>query len=275
MTTIFNAISALFDLLMAPLGLLGPSWAMIAISAITGVLMLVIFKYTSNQTAVRRVKDRIKANFYAITLFQDSLAVLMRSVGRIISWNLKYMGYNLAPLAVMLVPVLLLLVQLNFWYGYTPLPVSQDVLVKAEFAPSIDLASTEVMLKGDHNVAVATPAVRIPQKHEAAWRIRGIEEGLGTIELEAAGRKETKSVIVGKSGMHRFVTLRHSGGFWDSLFYPGEKAVEPSSPIRSIEVLYTPADMNFFGFKLHWLIVYFGVSIFFGLALKGVFKVEI
>jgi uncharacterized membrane protein (DUF106 family) len=275
MTGLFNAIAVLFDLLMAMLKHLGPAIAMIVVSAITGVLMLIIFKYTSDQPAIKRIKDAIKANFYAITLFQDSLRVLIRSTGRIVLGNLKYMGYNLIPLAVMLVPVLLLLVQLNFWYGYEPLGVSQELLVKASFAPNVDLSSVDVKLKGDDKVSVITPALRIPQKHEADWRIRGTAAGKGSIELEVAGRNEVKSVIVSPHGMARLTTLRHSGGFWDSLLYPGEKALDSSSPIKSVEVIYTPVNMNFLGLKLHWLIVYFVISILFGLALKGVFKVEI
>jgi hypothetical protein len=69
--------------------------------------------------------------------------------------------------------------------------------------------------------------------------------------------------------------FRHASGFWDSLLYPGEAAIPPASLFSSVQVCYAPSLMKIFGYEVHWIIVYLVLSIFFGLALKGVCKVEI
>ncbi|HEV3116830.1 MAG TPA: hypothetical protein VGY58_07250, partial [Gemmataceae bacterium] len=48
--------------LLSPIGML-PGWlSATLVSAITGVLLLIVFKYTSNQRAIKRVRDGIKAD---------------------------------------------------------------------------------------------------------------------------------------------------------------------------------------------------------------------
>jgi len=59
------------------------------------------------------------------------------------------------------------------------------------------------------------------------------------------------------------------------LLYPGENPLPGGIPVRSIEILYPAGRLNAFGLGLHWLVAYFVLSIIFGFAFKGVFKVEI
>ena len=54
--------NALAGVLLAPVAIL-PGWlSNTIISAVVGVLLLIIFKYTSNQNAIGKVRDSIKAN---------------------------------------------------------------------------------------------------------------------------------------------------------------------------------------------------------------------
>ena len=55
-------LEAVFDVLFAPFRSLGPWPGMIFISLATGILMLLIFKKTSNQEGIKRAKNQIKAS---------------------------------------------------------------------------------------------------------------------------------------------------------------------------------------------------------------------
>ena len=46
-------------------------------------------------------------------------------------------------------------------------------------------------------------------------------------------------------------------------------------PVRSVEVLYPSRTLTAFGVRVHWLVAYLVLSVAFGFAFKGVFKVEI
>jgi hypothetical protein len=61
----------------------------------------------------------------------------------------------------------------------------------------------------------------------------------------------------------------------DQVFNPGEKPVPGNFSIASVEVAFPARKMDVFGLGVHWLVVYFVLSVMFGFAFKGVFKVEI
>ena len=64
------AASFLGGFLLAPFGVV-PGWlSATAVAAVTGVLLLVVFKYTSNQAAIKRVRNDINANLLAPQAFQ-------------------------------------------------------------------------------------------------------------------------------------------------------------------------------------------------------------
>src|SRR5262245_4011223 len=63
---------------LAPIAWL-PGWLSATVIAVgTGIGMLIAFKYTSNQAAVKRVRNQIKANLLALSLFKDDVRVALR-----------------------------------------------------------------------------------------------------------------------------------------------------------------------------------------------------
>ncbi len=95
----------------------------------TGVLLLVVFKYTSNQRAIKRVRDDINANLLALKLFKDSAAVSLRAQGCILVGAFRLFVLAIVPMLVMAVPVTLLLGQLALWYQARPLRVGEETVI--------------------------------------------------------------------------------------------------------------------------------------------------
>ena len=174
----------------------------------------------------------------------------------------------------MIVPVGLLLIQINFWYGYKPLQVGERIIVKAKTDNLIELKNENVSLVVPKGLEAQTPPLRIPMNSEINWRLLATQKGRYEIKMRIDGQEVTKSVIVSDQS-ERLSLLRHASGFWQALFYPGERKIPASSHLRSIEVLYKPKLMSVLGWEIHWIFVYFVLSIFFGLALKRVFRVQI
>ena len=125
MSSIFNRP---FDFFYRPFESLHPAVGLTVVSVLTGVLLLIVYRYTSNQAGIRRVKDRIKAHFLEIRLFQDQFGVVVGAHGRILRATLTYMSYSLKPLAVILLPVLILMVHLEMHLGQRPLGDAVDRL---------------------------------------------------------------------------------------------------------------------------------------------------
>ena len=73
--------------------------------------MVVVFRYTSNQKAIRVAKDHLKAHLLAVRLFQDQLQVVLISYWRILRSTGSYLRLAFMPLLYVSVPLILLMVQ--------------------------------------------------------------------------------------------------------------------------------------------------------------------
>lgn len=252
-----------------------PWLGMIAVSLVTALLMLEVYKLTSDQAAIRRAKDRIKAHLYEMRLYKDNMRVTLAAQGAILRANLAYMAANLKPLAVMIVPLVLILAQLSVWFDRAPLRPGEETLVKVRLEPSADPVTAGWELATPPGLEITAPAVRIPDLHEIVWRVKAVATGHGRITLRSGDRTIEKSVAVGGRPLSRVSPLASRGSFWKRVLYPGEAPLPAGTPVRSVEILYPARSLTAFGLGVHWLVAYLILSIVFGFAFKGVFKVEI
>ncbi len=273
---IFNTIiGTIFKILFLPFQNMSPWIGMIFVSLLTGLLMLFIYKYTSNQEGIRKIKNKIKAHLLELRLYKDSLSISFKAQGSILRANLKYIGYSSKPLLVMIIPVILILIQLNFWFAYDSLKPNQSTLLRVQLNDGVPLLDTQVEIKAGSGIVLETPPLRITDSNEINWRIRAEENGVHKIIITADGLDYTKSISVGQKDLSRISPLRTRKNFFREISYPTESPLPKNAPIKTIEISYPPRTMNFFGLNLHWLIAYFALSIIIGFSLKGFFKVDI
>jgi hypothetical protein len=267
-----SGINGLFDLLFLPFAFMGPLWTLVVFSLLTGILMLWIFGLVSDQDAIRTIRDRIRGNLIGVRLFGDDLGLLFRLQGRLLRDNVVFLKYALIPILVMIVPVLVIIIQLNLRYGARPLEPGEAALVKVTLrdAGAIDRG---VALEAPAGVAVETPGVRVASLREVAWRVRPAEPGHYRLLVRAGDETVEKELRVG--GAWGATSSRRTGkGLLDVLLYPGEPPV-PSGAVVSVEVAYRPLELQLFGWPLNWLVVFFLLSILAGFAFRRVLGVEI
>lgn len=273
---VVNLVAAkIVDVLVLPFRGLSPWFAMIFVSLATAFLMLWIFKLTSNQERIKKAKNAIKAHLLELRLFKDNMRISLRAQGKILKANLAYVTGNLKPMLVMIVPVVLVLAQLNLWFGAAALRPGEQTLVKVGIDEAKDPLAMEIGLEPSAGIAVETPGVRVADEHEIAWRIRALAEGPATLTFDVAGRTIVKPVAIGGRALAKVSPLTVDRSIFRQLLYPGEKPLPADTPLRSIEVLYQAKDLSLFGVSVNWLVAYFILSIIFGFAFKGIFKVEI
>jgi len=248
---------------------------MIFISLLTGLLMLFIFRRTSNQEGIRRTKNKIKAHLLELRLYKDSLPVSLRAYGNILLANLRYISHSVKPMLVMIVPILLILIQLNLWFGYDSLPLGQAALLKVMLEDGQNEPPSDIALEASSGITVETPALWIEESREIDWRLRAREKGIHSIVFHRGQNSFSKKVAIAQNALSRISAVKPGSNVFDEIFNPGEKPLPGKLGLRSVEVAYPSKRMNLFGWRLHWLIVFIALSIVFGFALKGVFKVEI
>jgi hypothetical protein len=254
---------------------LNPWAGMIFISLLTAILMLFIYKKTSNQSGIKEAKNLIKGYLLEIRLFQNDFGIFLGGLKRLLSANLRYLAYNLKPLLVMILPIFLLLAQMNLWFGYNVPQPGETLLLKVEFNQAVEVDRLNLEVEAPAGVIVDSPPLRIIDENEVNWRLKIVELRGGQLVIKNGGQKYAKDISLPQSKLARVSAIRVNQNIWEQLLNPGEKPLPRDAEIKKIEVVYPSARLNLFGLKIHWLIAYFVLSIIFGFGLKGWFKVEI
>jgi len=269
-----SLLSSCFDVLMAPFASSHPLWPLLAFSAPTGIVMLVIFRYSSDQEGIRKTKNLIKAHILEIRIFKDDLGILLSAQKRILIYNLRYMGYALKPMMLMIVPMAIILIQLDGWLGYRPLRPEESAIVTVSLSTARSEVLSDVSIQSDKGLVIETPSLRIPSERAVAWRVRAKEVGEHHLTVKVSDNTVQKSVLI-SDGILARISLRRVADSWDNLLNPGEDAISGNGLIRSIEVSYPSRSFEIFGLKTHWLILFFVLSMAFGFVSKAFFQVEI
>jgi len=136
-------------------------------------------------------------------------------------------------------------------------------------------AILNIKIVPDKTISLETPPLVIEEDKEINWRISPKEKGVHKLFVIVGGRELTKKVSVAQEKLSKISPRRIQGNFIDEVFYPTERPIPYDSPIKTIEISYPPERMNLFGWRIHWLVAYFILSIVFGFAFKGMFKVNI
>lgn len=275
MWTFNQVFGKIFDLLFIPFRDMNPWVGMIIVSFLTGLLMLVIFRYTSNQAGIKKAKNKIKAHLLELRLYKDSLGLSLKAQGNILLANLKYITHSFKPMLVMIVPVILILIQMNFWFGYESLKPGEQTLLKVKLEEGYNPLQTNLVLEPDPEIVIETPPLRIEEYGEVNWRISSQKKGIHHVNIIVAGQKISKTIATDTKPLSKLSPIKHRKKFVDELFYPVEAPIAKDLPVKSIEVRYPAKRLSLFGFNIHWLISYFALSIIFGFSFKGIFKVEI
>jgi hypothetical protein len=269
----WNGLSnALFDALLAPFGH-GPAWFDLVVwPLLSGVLALFVYKHVSNQQGIERAKSRIAAHLNEISLFRHDPLVVLGSTARIFWRNGIYLGHNLVPLAVLLVPMLAVLAQLEAHYAFDPAPVGAVELLELKLDPRAGVAARDVRLELPAGVALDAPPVRTADG-EVFWRLRAEAPGDHVLSLRVGDETLTKIWAVG--GSPRKVPVKRTKS-WEAFLYPGEAALARSSGAHTVSLAYPERDLALLpGGELGILTTFFALSLLAGFALKGRFGVTL
>ena len=270
----FNAISsAVFQIILAPLGFGFVWFDLLVWPVLAGVGALWVYKLVSNQAGIKAAKNRIMVNLLEVVLYREDVVGVLRSTIKALGNNLVYLAHNLLPMVVMIGPMVVLMVQLVAHYAYAPLPEGAVELfeVKLDRAHAT-VATRDVTLDLPDGVALDAPPVRTPNG-EIAWRLRFDDPGDFVLTLHIGDEVVEKGVAVG--GEPRLIPVMRTKTL-DAILYPGEPALAADSAVETASLHYPDRDLGLLpGGELGILGWFLVSSLVAGFALKDRFGVTL
>jgi len=252
--------------------LTSPLAIVIVVSLVVGLLMVVLFGYTSDQKAIGIAKDQLKAHLLAVRLYRDQIPVVMGSYGKILRGTGRYLKLAFKPLLYVIIPITLLMVQIDRYLGATPIPSNAPFLLTVHTTGGDAL--NDVTLDLPPEITMTAPPVHVPSTNEIVWRLVGSKEGKYEMKIAAAGQAAAKVVCVG-SGLARISTVRLRGHFWERMFSSAEPALPENSPIESISINYPDRNIEIAGYGMNWIWLFFILSMVAGFVFKELLGIQI
>ncbi len=274
MSFLNEVLRRIVDGILYPFRDASPLLGLSILSLATAMAILILFKYTSDQKALENIKRRIHAGLFEIRLYNDDFRAIVKSQIDILLANFIYLRHSLIPMLWLIVPLSLLVAQMQFHYGYQGLEVGKQVLLKVnlsetalpkESKPSITITSPD-------ELEIDIPPVWIPVTNEMVWRMTPKTQGNFSIKIGVNDETTTKSVAVSKSVVRR--SPYRIKGFWNQLLYPAEPPLTGNS-ISSITITYPNSNIGLLGFETHWMVFYFLMSIVFAFLFKRPFGITL
>jgi hypothetical protein len=249
-----------------------PATVVLLLSVLVGFLMVIVFRYTSDQKAIRIAKDQLKAHLLAVRLFQDQLPVVLSSYVRIVRGTGRYLILAFRPFLIVALPLTFLIVQLDRYLGWTPLSTGQPFLMKAHASDPEVLNSIDLQLP--QPLQATAPPVHIPSENEIVWRVIAHEAGSYDVNLGSSDKTFSKRVSVSQR-IDRISLARFKGHFWKRFLFSAEPPLPAGSPLQSVEVGYPSRSISFLGIEWNWIWLFFVLSLVAGFLFKSVLGIEI
>jgi len=265
-----NAFGSFF---LAPIAML-PGWlSNTIISGVTGVFLLVIFKYTSNQRAIGKIRDDIKAHMLALKLFKDSISVTLHAEVRVFKGALLLLFHAIPPMLVMIIPVSLLLAQMSLWYQSRPLLPGEVAVMTVKLNDNVGGRWPTLNIEPTPVAKVTIGPVKVFSRREICWEIKALENGNHRITLDVNRHQIEKELVIG-DGFIRVSSTRPAWNWANILMHPAEKPFAPDSIVQSVNIDY-PDRLSWTSSANWWLIYFFIASMVFAFISRPFLKIRI
>ncbi len=277
MNWINGILTPIGNVLLTPLQTWPPAVVLVLLSVVAGVLMTVVFRYSSDQKGLKRVASLTKAQLMCLRIFKEDLGVALRCQGDIFKSIGRRLWLSLPPMLILIVPFTLVLTQLSIRYERRPIRSGESVVLAVELSPdSWPDDSGNLSIRVPAGVVVETPALRDEAAHTVYWRL-GLREPTDEPLTLQAGFHSIEKSFIGADDADRLrnVSPRRPGaGFFDRLIYPAEPGFGGDSPVRSVDLRYPTRSTPIFGLDIPWWGTFFIVSILAALCVRPFLKVQ-
>ena len=214
-----------------------PIVTLVLLSVVVGVIMAIVFRYTSRQEALGRVADLTRAQVLAIKLFKDDLGTMFSSLGRLLCYTVLRLWHSLPPALVMFIPFTILLVQTARWYEFRPLMQGERAVLEMTLSPEAWPRVEQLKLTPADGVVIETRHLD-PEEPIASWNIRADARGPTTIAWQLGDEHGEKRIAVADSLATSCAVDQQIAGtdVWARILYPGEPAFDKESAVQSIVI---------------------------------------
>ncbi len=261
-------MTPLFNTILSPLRGMYPFAGLLAVSLVFGVFMIVVFRFTSDQKAIGRIRRRMGARALGMLLHLHSPLTVLKSAAALMADNFAYLWLILRPMLVMAIPFLITAAQLDARYGTMPMPRGTSTTVTVTWN---EMPARNSLTIGGTGLSVIEPVVFIDTLGETSFRVSSGLPGavitIGDDSFPAGASAEGSGRIIYRGAAR--------GGFPGRLMTPFLSGIDEGSPVSALRIDLAEARYRILGGRWSWLGVFLFYSSLSAIAGAAAFKVKV
>lgn len=236
-----------------PLLKLPTLFAVILLSFLISLIITLIYKYTTDQNLMKRLKEEMKEFQKEIKELKKDPKKAMEVQKKAMQTNMKYMAHSMRSTLFTFIPIIIIFSWMNANLAFEPINPNQDFTVSVIFEKG---ASGDIELSVPEGIKIEGSSKKTIEDSEVKWVLNG-KAGEYLLEFNFNNEKySTEVLITEKQGYKEPV-----------------KKIK-NSQIKLIQLENKPKKLlNLFGWRVGWLGTYIIFSLIFSMLLRKIIKV--
>lgn len=234
-----------------------PLWAILIISLVITLVTTLVYKFTTDQKKMKKLKEDMKGYQKKIKELSKSDPQKAMSIQQeAMKQNMEYMKHSFKSTLYTFIPIIIVFGWLNAHMGYYQLMPNQPFNVTAYFAEG---HAQTVSISTIPELELLSNATQTIEKNQASWLLKG---GEGDYKLTLNYNNETydKPLIISS----------------ERKYEQPDKIITDSKMKKIVvgnEKIYPLGNIDFFGWRPNWLWTYILLSILLSIGIRKVLKV--
>ena len=225
-----------------PFMMLGDFWGLTLLSAVVGVLILVLVGLSTPQSLVEKARNKMASAIYEIRLYLDSPKRIILSQGRLIASSFGYVLAMLPAFLLMSIPIWILYLQLEPRLGMDPLEIGEQAVLSVHTGDA-NAGSTVELLPSDSFEVGGKVENSAGETH---FQIMPKAAGLHVLEVKTSLGTLAKKIAVGKG--HMVYPDRSSGShYWGEAWGTEKRLIPKADGASQISIGHPASSRRFLG----------------------------
>lgn len=243
----------LLNPVFGPLLKLPSLWAVIILSFGISLIITLIYKYTTNQSLMKELKEEMKEFQKQIKELRHDPKKAMEVQKKAMQTNMKYMGHSMRSTLFTFLPIIIIFGWMNAHLSYAPILPWQNFTTTVIFEEGVD---GKIELSVPDGINIQEDAVKEIENTNAKWVLNG-REGEYLLEYVFNDKKYNKEVLVTNGKEYKTPIKNVKDGNIAIINIDNKKNIV----------------LNLFGWKIGWLMSYIIFSLLFSILLRKIIKV--
>jgi uncharacterized membrane protein (DUF106 family) len=252
----FSFLDPALNSVLGPLLNLPPVWAVVIMSFLISLLIVIIYKYTTNQSLMKQLKLEIKEFQKQMKELKKEPEKAMAIQKKAMQTNMKYMMHSMRATLFTLIPIIILFGWLQAHLAFVPLMPGEEFNVYVNFE---DGAEGNISISVPEGIELLSADTKVVENGQVVFRMKG-EAGTYSsppLEFNFDSESHSKDVIITNEKMYETPESRIKGDSVKSIVLGNKKQVM----------------FDLFGWKMGWLATYIIFALVFSMILRKLLKV--